>query len=242
MRADLCIVATRRPDLLSRTLSSFGQFIFPKLDIAKVIVNIDPVFGDASDQIVTEEIVKSHFPGAIISTPKSAGFAAAVARVWRETEAEYVLHIEEDWLALKDPGDFAAPFARHANLAQSLFYMASHKNTVGLRSKFRRRKLLGVPVPWTHRPVPHIGTSPGLYHGEFVRNSARLMDPSLDPEKQFSCGRNVALEQYAAQFDTYIHSPDGGHVIADLGRDWLAQRGIKKEIVCGAVSWSDPTA
>lgn len=242
MKADLCIVATRRPELLIQMLDSFHQRVFPRFDIGKVIANIDPAFGDKSDELAAIDIIKARFPDATIFTPPQQGFASAVARVWAATTTEYVFHTEEDWLAIKDAGDFTAPFREYPNLAQSLLYMPFHNLRAGLKRRFRNRKLFGYPLPFFRTPVKHISTSPGLYSGEFVRAAAGMMDVRFDPEKQFGGGLNPALAQYAASFDSYIHSPDGGLVLADLGRDWLAQRGIKKKIVGGAVSWSDATA
>lgn len=242
MKADLCIVATRRPELLIQMLDSFHQHVFPRFDIGKVIANIDPAFGDTSDELAAIDIIKARFPDATIFTPPQPGFAVAVARVWAATTTEYVFHTEEDWLAIKDAGDFAAPFREYPNLSQSLLYMPFHNLPAGLKRRCRSHKLFGYQLPFFRRPIRHISTSPGLYSGKFVRAAAGMMDVKLDPEKQFGGGLNPALERYADSFDSYIHSPDGGLVLADLGRDWLARRGIKKEIVCGAVNWSNATA
>lgn len=237
MKADLCIVATRRPDLLVRMLDSFGRHVFPRIEIDRVFANVDPVFGSAEDQTAAISTIKDHFPEATIFEPETPGFCAAVIRLWQSTTADYVLHTEEDWHAPGDVGDFTAPFLDYPRLAQVQFHMDFQQEPVGLRTKYKRRSK---SLPFLKRRTRHIDTSPGLMKGEFVRRCADLMNPLLDPERQFCGNLNRPLEKYAMGFDGYVHGGHGGErVLQDTGREWLRQRGIKKQIVDGAVSWNE---
>jgi hypothetical protein len=242
LKADLCIIATRRPDLLGRMLDSVSKHVFAKISIEKVIVNIDPVFGTPEDQASSIDILRRHFPEAAIFEPETPGFAAGVARVWKATSADYVLHTEEDWFAPKDAGDFTAPFREHAKLAQVVFYIPFQQEPVGIRRKVTRRKIAGLLMPtFLGKATRHIDTSPGLMRGDFVRRCGLLMDPALDPERQFVGGLNKPLQKYAASFDSFVYGPNGEHVLLDMGREWLRQRGVKKQIVDGVVSWPNMT-
>jgi hypothetical protein len=238
MNADLTIIATRRPDLLVRMLDSFSRQVFPQVRIENVIVNIDPVFGTVEDQEASVSILRRRFPQVEIFAPERPGFAAGIARVWRATTADYVLHTEEDWFAERDAGDFTAPFLDRPKLAQVVFYIPFQQEPLGIRRKVKRRTIAGLPLPsFMGSPTRHIDTSPSLMRGVFVRKCAELMNPALDPERQFCGGLNVPLQRYAAKFDGYVHGPDGEHVLSDMGREWLRRRGVKKQIVNGVVSW-----
>ena len=239
MQTDITIVATRRPELLRQMIGSFSKNVFPKLDIGHVYANVDPAFGSKDDQAEAVHIIRQRFPAATVFEPETPGFAAAVVRVWAATSSPFVLHLEEDWLAVKDAGDFCAPFGHHPKLAQVVLSMPFQEKRLGIRRKFKSRRLIGLTVPFTRKPCNHIGTSPGLFRGSFCREAARIMDPALDPEKQFCGGRNAPLERYARGFDSFIHSPDGDYVLADLGRDWMKAHGRRKQIINGVVTWPE---
>ncbi|MBZ7922827.1 hypothetical protein LAC81_13605 [Ensifer adhaerens] len=237
---DLCIVATRRPDLLAQTLTSFRERIFSNLELGGAYLNLDPAFGSIEDHHACVDIFRSYFPEGVVFQPESPGFCAAVARLWSATSAEYVFHLEDDWIALRDMGtELLAPFADPA-ITQVSFHTADQNWDIGRKGHFHQRneyaRFLGIKIP-LFRTFPKFTTSPSILRGGFARHCAGLMDLSRDPEKQFYSGVNPAMESYVRRSRNYIFSPEAGPVIKDMGREWREQRRIQKVITNSTSIW-----
>lgn len=239
---DLCIVSTRRPDLLSQTVGSFSERVLVNFPINQVIANIDPVFGGEDEHKRCVEIIRNRFPKATIFEPNTSGFAAAVARVWSATADELVFHLEDDWIALQDVGVEILDCLKNPRIMQISFHTADRKWNVEKKGTLHRKsnhlRFLGLRIP-LFTSFPKFSTSPSIIRGPFARRCAELMNSRFDPEKQFYGGVNRDLESYVGEFENYIYSIDGNPNIRDLGREWAASRGIKK-ITSAAVSrWID---
>ena len=237
---DLCLVATRRPDLLAQTLASFRDKIFLRFELRGAYLNLDPVFGSPDDHSACVQIFRSHFPDGIVFQPENPGFCAAVARLWSSTSADWVFHLEDDWIALRDMGEeLLAPFADPAT-TQVSFHTADQNWDISRKGHFHRRneyaRLFGIKIP-LFRTFPKFTTSPSILRGGFARHCAGLMDFSRDPEKQFYSGVNPAMETYVARCRNYIFSPEARPVIKDIGREWREQRRIQKVITDSTSIW-----
>ncbi|MDN2566897.1 hypothetical protein N1F89_11740 [Aquibium sp. A9E412] len=238
---ELTLVAGRRPALLERTLASFADRLFPALAITRALVNIDPIFGDAADHDRCRAILRAHFEDLVVFEPETAGFGAAVKRLWQATRAPYVLHLEDDWVALERiDRSVLAPFA-DPRIRQVSLHTADQNWDVRRKGHLHRRRvyvrLAGWKTPF-FRWRGKFTTAPSILEGGFARRAAALMDPALDPEKQFFSGHNPKLEAATAGFRHHIFSPDGTPVIRDTGRDWRIERGIDKRTVDGASVWT----
>ena len=160
---DISLVAGRRPGLLKQTLESFDNAVFRNFHIAHVYANIDPFAGSESDHLICRELILRRFPQAVVSEPDSPNFAQAVKTLWSQVQANYVLHLEDDWLALKPvtPEQVFPLFDEDRVMAVSLA-------TVGLGAKGRGKpryrlrvagvKFLGITL--YKRIVPFFCTSP----------------------------------------------------------------------------------
>lgn len=241
---DLVLIATCRPELLEQTLESFGQQVFRHLTFANVIANIDPYFGSPADGDRAEALIRDRFAHATIFRPDSPHFTHAVKRSWLATQSDFVLHLEEDWIALEDiaPDRYLDLMEDPEVMAVSFF--CRNKNAKGLPYQTARRK---VRDPETGQPklirVNAFSTSPGVYKGPFLRQAAKLMSPFFDPETQFFGRLNRPLERFALpKRCMFLHGQSQRDLVLDIGRDWRAERGIAKATVDGQAVWSVPKA
>ncbi|MGV1869923.1 glycosyltransferase family 2 protein [Agrobacterium rosae] len=238
MDLDITIVAGRRPELLQRTLESFSQNAFKFHNVVNVYANIDPIFGTEDDEARCIALLHQNFASPVIYTPEAAGFGAAVKRLWQGTTADYVFHLEDDWIALDALDERVAANFRDT-VKQVSFHSASQNWDIRKRGHLHRGKrywkFAGIRVP--RSSFTKFTTSPSVIDGTVARRSAELMNPAFDPEKQFYSNVNKSLETYIASFDNYIFSPAGIPVVEDTGRDWRDQRGIQKKIINAASSW-----
>lgn len=241
-RIDLCIVATRRPELLAQTLASFCDKVLRHLDMGSTYLNLDAAFGSADDHAACIEVVRGHFPDAVIFEPQQPGFCAAVRRVWSASTSDYVFHLEDDWISLREMGaELLEPFA-DPSVTQVSFHTADQNWDIARKGHFHQRneyaRLLGIKIP-LFRTFPKFTTSPSILRGSFARHCASLMDISRDPEKQFYSGVNPAMETYVASYSNYIFSPEAKPVIRDMGREWRDQRNIRKVITNSTSTWEN---
>src|SRR5713226_7823881 len=126
---ELTIVAARRPSLLARTLDSFHQHLFRHFNFSRALINIDPVWGDQKRSDECVELLNKNFPDPTVFTPESAGFTAAVKRVWSATKADFIFHLEDDWLLNED---ITPAILDHSTILRSR------------RSRWCRRKKIGI--------------------------------------------------------------------------------------------------
>lgn len=238
---DVCIISARRPQLLSATVYSFDDLIFSNFNIHNVYVNIDPIFGSEEDHESIVSIIRGHFPAAIIFEPEAPGFGAAVKRLWSATTADYVFHLEDDWIALRRVGEEILHPFNDTRIQQVSFHTADqHWDIVEkghIHAKRDYFRPFGIKLPF-YRTVPKFTTSPSILRGGFARSAAALMNPAYDPEKQFYSSVNSGLEKLARPFQNFIFSPEGIPVIRDIGREWREAQGVRKLIANATSTWS----
>lgn len=225
---DLVLICGRRPALLERTLASFAQAVFPAFRFSNVIVNIDPFCGTAADGHICADLIRRHFPDALIFAPDTPGFGAAVIRAWQASESDVLFHLEDDWLAL-EPITPAEVEAELTGDVMGLTLMCATKNTRNQPFQTARRIMVGTDGTSRDVFVNAFSTSPGFLAGGFARKAAALMRPELDPEKQFFRSLNPDLEAFAFQYRCkFVFGKRSPFVIKDIGRDWQRENGIVK--------------
>ncbi len=198
LEIDIVIVATRRPILLEQMIESFSEKVFGNFKIRKVFVNIDPIWGDNDDQAAIKKLLNQTFSDVTIFEPKEPSFTKAVKRLWLNTKADVVLHLEEDWIALEQINSKDISKNLTGNVA-SLSLMHSEKNWNGKQIyHYRRPKFLKVLFKVEDKSRPLYSTSPSFWSGDFLRQCALRMDINYDPEKQFYDDLNMALQNFVS--------------------------------------------
>lgn len=235
---DVTLVAVRRPDLLTRTLASFSENLLRHFHVARVIANLDPVFGGPEEARACRAAIRSHFPAAEIHEPETGCFGGAVKRVWGATTGGLVFHMEDDWLlnVPVTPEDILPQFtgATRAVVLLSQEHGWNGRDAYNVRRK--KKRFLGIPVGLYEVNV--FSTSPQFLDGPFVRRCAELMQPELDPEKQMRAPHNPALRAFVAPYRSrLLPTPEKGMILTDIGRDWREGRGIRKVVADGVSTW-----
>lgn len=226
---DVTITATRRPDVLARTLHSFDHNMLATCQ-KRAIINIDPIGpGKSAQEIVA--LCWKYFDDVVYFMPPSPSFPKAFKKVWSLTREEFVFHLEDDW-ELQYPVDIFDMIAT----------MQEEKNLASLRlNVFRTDKLSAknwkVFFPWNGRyfecpedkkfEVGFCG-HPSLIRGEFVRQAAECLIETLNPEKQFHRGNDaLILLQSKYKFGVWA-GQNAVPSIVDIGRCWMIENGYAK--------------
>lgn len=235
---EVVVVAGRRPDLLGPTLASFQSHLFRHFNVVRVQVNIDPFGGDEAAHLQCRDLVSAQFECPVLHEPTTAGFTAAVRRLWSGVQTERVFHLEDDWLANEDVTPERVAALGQGGVASVALQCKEHGWTQQTTRMVRknRRRILGLPIGGP--PVPVFGTSPRFLTGAFARGCAQRMDLRLDPEKQMRDNLNPALCTYIAGFASEILlGQNGGMLITDIGRAWRDERNLQKVVSRGVSKW-----
>ena len=98
-RVDITMTAVLRPSIVKQTLESFCTNVFWKEpERFRLIVNIDPIGEKKVRPKQIARICRSYIPNAIFNVPDEPNFAKAVIWTWSQVEADWVFHLEDDWL------------------------------------------------------------------------------------------------------------------------------------------------
>lgn len=238
---DLVIIATRRPDLLERTIESFQVRILNGWNVSRVFCNIDPAFGSPEDERKCLSILSSRFENVTTRTPEAPSFGMAVKWAWKQPLAPVVLHMEDDWIVNEQ-----VDCKRVRSLLQSYDAVRLAGNQ---RQARRSNRIYKEHVRRGWGPLKlkigtrTFGTAPAFLKTGFARAISELLDPALDPEKQMLGGFNKVLEKYIRSRRVWqINSSTGGPLIKDIGREWREARGIEKQVSSGKSVWTTPSS
>jgi hypothetical protein len=238
---DVSIVSGARPDLLDRTLSSFGSRLLKNFRLGRVVANIDMIFGSRTDCSACVDVILTHFPNADIRIPATSSFGEAVKSNWSRTRGDFVLHLEDDWILNEDVDNGVMKwFAPHD--VKQVSFLNKEKNwdiqKKGYeRFEMRKQRLFGLQLRKVRFPI--FTMAPSIIVGDFARSSALLMNGELDAEKQFARGINPKLEAHVRRHRSIIvAASDGQPLISDIGREWRLHRRIEKSLVGGRPQWT----
>jgi len=212
IRVDFTCTAMPRPEVFKRMIVSLRKNISGiRLSDCSLFLNVDPSPGEPSDGPGAEAVfsLSSVFRNTFSRFAGDANFAAAVRWCLGQSAADYVFHLEDDWL-------FEKPF----DIADMIEAMESHDvDVVNLRAYM---------WPASDR---RICLSPGLWRGDAARLVASRLTDDANPEKQLrpiaddnpDGGRHKGLAGIRFPLDTH-HI-----VIRDIGRKWMQREGVKKD-------------
>jgi hypothetical protein len=237
---DISLVSGRRPDLLSKTLSSFSTRIFRHFDVSNFYANIDPIFGDKADEQACIDIIIEHFPRASINIPQTPSFGKAVSTLWRQGSERPLLHLEDDWIVLEDvtPESITDAFSPGVGMV-AFAHKRRSPNEPDFGTRLSKIKLLGITV--RRRLFNGWGTSPCFIRGGLSSRFGILINPELDPEKQVLHEKNPKLCRLQSSFKyRKIWRQDSGPLIEDIGREWREQRNIEKRLRGAKAYWVEP--
>lgn len=231
-RLCLTITATRRWQLLQQALDSLTAHLLPNIQLAKVYVNIDPVYGDGDDALQVTGVL-DRWLGQAMRPPcygsyrlyaETPSHGAAVKWLWGRYMGEHpaFLHWEDDFVA-ETPitwDQVEAMLAIGAGMAAF-----NHQKLGSGHGTLCRRTKDG-----EHR----LGTSPRFVSPGFGACYSRAIDPSLCPEKQtYASHRTPAWDEVFERPDAkaLILNRWGRYPVRHLGEDWNQEHGVTREHV-----------
>lgn len=226
---EITITATRRPEILRRTLTSFYRHLF-KQHPTRVIINVDPVGDDMSSWDVAQ-IPHEFTKEVIMRCPKIPSFPDAFKWCWESTTSDLVFHLEDDWELLHDVDLSKMIDVMNGSSVLQILRLPMWKTT-------DVSKNWSVFFPWNGEyfecPRNHNGSlgfcgHPSLLKGSFVRFCAEHLDPTRNPEKQIKW-RNSKIGPGLLHYKFGVFAePYSSESIRDIGREWRIKNGWGKK-------------
>jgi hypothetical protein len=238
MTLDITTTAIIRPDILDKTLTSFRKNLLYGDDY-RIILNVDPV-GYAVSPNEVLYVYKNHFPNSEIihNFPETPNFPKAFKWVWSQVKSEYSFHLEDDWLLLNpiDINEMLKVFPLFPTLAQLRFMVGKIKSRVVYEAcKWNGNFYHILPG---HERAHGFGGQPGLLRGSYVRQMAKYLNETEDPEKQL---KNVDFTPHVTDyiyglFSSKVEIDKTGPIeravptadIKDIGRQWNKDMNFEK--------------
>lgn len=228
---DITMTAVRRPELLKQTLHSFYMHLFePIIDQCRLVINVDPI-GDNMPSWHMIDILSGYFKNYHINMPSSPSFPIAFQWCWSQVNAQWVFNLEDDWTLL-EPVD----------IVEMIEMMGKEPDLASLRLPFFRStensmKNWNLHFPWNERyfecpdnlrKTAGFAGHPSLLRGDFVRKCSPLINPRLNPEKQFHGDNdNLVAEVLNWRYGVF-GKPNSPKVLNDIGALWKTENKFQK--------------
>ena len=219
---DITTTATIRPGLFRRTLKSFTRNLFVNKDECRLILNVDPV-GDDVDPEEMYDVANSFFDHVLYNNSSNSNFAQACQFCWSKTDSEFVFHLEDDWT-----------ISRKINIKDMLSLMRNNNNMMSLRLPKLTLKNINKEDS-KNKFIKHhkLSLNPTIFRGSFIRNVAKNMNITDNPEKQLRKAFKLPKDEIAG-----IYCGLGnGEYIRHNGRQWQKASNYKKRKGSNFISW-----
>jgi len=219
---DVTITATLRPELLERTLQSFRESVNSSWGF-RCLLNVDPVGGGSLDQLT--RTAQAHFDHIVIRTPKKADWLNAIKWLWMRVKSPVFFHLEDDWV-------FNRPVS--ADSVVDIFEQEKKLGYLCLRKKsIKAGAEQQIGNEWiTYRKRVHgqrLGLQPSFWRRRLARDIVALLPETTrrSPEKlmrEGECCEAAVMQWKDADYGKINTEP----WVTDIGREWRAERGLKR--------------
>lgn len=234
MKIDITTTATLRPQLLDRTYDSFKKRMFKDKHEYRAIINIDPI-GDKCSYKEVYNVAKKYFTDVVYNVPEKPSFPKAWIWCWKQVQADYVFHLEEDWLLRRDVDIDHMIGILKANPKIAALRMAKMdiRSLHFFSSRYVKKK--GYLLAMNRKKS--FGGNPQLVRGDFVKATRDLMIEDRNPEKQFRAG-TPAVFAVVDRWDYAVYGKLGDRMLVeDIGRNWRKRNRFEKEGGAGFLKW-----
>ena len=213
MDIDITTTAIVRPKIFERTLESFFKNLLLPPHTYSLKLNID-FKGERYNPDIMWSLAMKYFGKKVhFNITETPNFAKAVKWCWSKTSAEYVLHLEDDWVCNipLSLDNMIKTMERHPELKclrLSKFVMAN----------FNKKYLKNIEGNIIRRNK--ISFNPSLFRGDWLRSVCDEIKDDVDPELRLQrlINKNIIKDFKSAY---YIERDifDRKYVV-DIGREW----------------------
>jgi hypothetical protein len=240
---NITMTAVRRRAILERTLESFYANLLYGLD-TRIIINVDPLGDDESSEL-TVDLCKEYSKRVIARTPDVADFGQAFYWTWqtaaRLDDSPWILNLEDDWEMMQ-----AVCIKKIFSILKKFRYLALLRFSLWPSGPKYIMAWNRVPFAWNgcffKCPERSMNWAycghPSIIKRKWFNTVFELIDPTLNPEKQFR-RQNQRLVTEVAKWEYGLYQkPNSPGCMRDIGRPWRDAAGyIKVQDKCEVGKW-----
>lgn len=226
---NITTTATIRPEILDRTYKSFCDNLFNKECRYKLIINIDPIGDKRYSQNDVLNIAKKYFDNIVFNFPSAPSFAKAVKWCWSNVDADYVFHLEDDWVCNEKISIISL-----INIINKYDVLAMIRLYKGMFAH-RMKPISPIGIKEEHKGIiqylpKRCSLNPGLFLGRYAKEASVLMVDHLNPESQL-CGNCSGIKNIEEFVDKWGYSVYGygRRVVSDIGIRWRKEKNIRRK-------------
>lgn len=220
-KIDITMVAVVRPALVRRTLKTIVRNIVDDPDRFRLILNVDPI-GEKIKPKKVVAVAQEFFKNITYNIAKEPSFAKAVKWVWKNSDAPYIFHIEDDWDIL-----------RKVNVNNMIDILVKNNNISSLRLyKYRTPKkkvFTTFSCKWRYNSdgfyvadgwEKQFGLNPIFIRREFIDEALPRMRDNVNPEKQFRDTQKFMKPIIKKWKYALYTNPGDAPLVVDTGTKW----------------------
>jgi len=226
-KIDITMTAVKRQGILKRTLESFCENMFIERDRYRLIINIDSI----GEKVKPKNVIKLcnrffKMEQIVYNVSITPLFPQAVIWTWKQVEAPWVFHLEDDWI-LNMPVDI-----------NDMIEMMKTHNLTSLRLNKNKTRRSKVGIKYGYTPHPKISLNPTLFDGTFIKKMVPFMTPEQNPEKQLRIGKvKEPRGKLLMGLRHGIYSKLSYRaMVTDIGRIWMQHSRYTKNV--GFKNWN----
>lgn len=209
MIIDVACTATRRPDILEKTFSSFREKLFKDYK-CRLVINLDPI-GEVVNNEKIIGICNKYFDDVNIHTPAKPNFIKAWNWVFSNCTSKYIFHLQDDWELILNQ-----------DLNEMIWYLNSYDELACIRltsrkskdsSKFLDNKIYINKLYFDH---------PALWKLQFYKEILPYFDINHGTEYQLRCLYSKNSEEIKKIIENwYFGFYKNSISVLDIGRKWM---------------------
>jgi len=242
-KIDIAMTATRRPEVLRRTLDSFVENVFKTTEGFRLIINVDPI-GLPIESMAVVDVAYEYFDDILFNLPEKPDFNTAFRYVLSAATSELVFHLQDDWRACYpiDIDEMIGILKKNQNLALLRLSMFSSERNHLINWGSHRFPWNGkyFQCPVTQRRQLGFCGHPSLIKNRFLKATIPVMDKKQNPENQFHSFFRVVQEVEKWEYGVYL-KPNSSRNIEDIGRDWMQENNWRKNSDKSHTVWNPIT-
>ena len=232
-RIDFAMTSVLRPKLFHGTLKTIHKGILRhhRKDVKfRLVLNVDPV-GENVDPMEMIKVANRYFKNIEYRIAKKPSFPVAVKWIWKNTDAPFVFHWEDDVNLLRDVDviDMIKILRQYEQLSSLRLYKA----------KVPKRDIMKTfGTLWRYHPEGfymardwkrQFGLNPILIKKAFVKEAVDRMVLNFNPEKQFRVSQDY-MRPLIKKWRYGIYAKPGDKRLIDgrKGQWWKDELNLKK--------------
>jgi len=239
MKIDITMTAVLRPKILDETLRRIVRFVVDDPTRFRLIINVDPV-GEKIKPGKVVKVSRKHFPNIIYNIAKTPSFPKAVKWVWKNSDAPFVFHWEDDVNILRKIN--VQKMINILNEDEDLSSLRLYKSRTPNKKRFKtfscmwkyNEKGYYVADDWKRQ----FGLNPILIKRSFIDEAVKLMVDNVNPEKQFRSSQSYMLPLIKKwKYGLFTNPKEPQLINGRKGQRWKNKMRLKKPDKERFLSW-----